>query len=61
MPSIASRRVGQDLAAEQQQQSFASTKFKDAVRVGVRCCFLAHAVPLQLQDRTLLRGASRLP
>ena len=33
MPSIASRRVGQDLAAEQQQQSFASTKFKDAVRV----------------------------
>ena len=60
MQSTASRRVEQDLAPAQQQQSFASTKCKDDVRAGIRSRFLGRAqplcpvaVPLQLQGTTL--------
>ena len=66
MQSIVSRRVEQDLAPEQQQQSFASSKCKDVVRAGIRCRFLAHAQLLVPSvsapgHDAVLRGASHLP
>ena len=69
MQSTASRRVEQDLAPAQQQQSFASTKCKDDVRAGIRSRFLGRAQPLvpcgcatpAPGHDAVLRGSSHLP